>query len=639
MIRRSLSYFSGHLMAGLLTSLFLAVLMPSLGVAKEQLPAHIAKGVMLFELHKGNHFDAIIRSPESSNEQNTLDLAYSLSEFGLNDQAAQFYNQLQSSRTAETKVIANFQLGKAAYNRGEWAKALEWFNKPKSQLSKAVLSELHYYQANAYIKLEQYTKAAAILGKMKEGAWASYAYYNLGIAYSEIDSEPTRAIISLRVADALNTKKTAPLAELKDQTLLAAGYLSIQAEDYEKALIFLNQVRVDSDLASKALYMHGVANSSQERYRSAIQSWYRVKKYPLINPGVADAFLAIPFAYDKEGYSSKAISSYLEAISVFDKESRNIDKIIAAVSENGARSTFFGKSALDDLEWFLSDSIATNTPKVAYLKYIMADNQLHQLAKQSIELAFLYENLSLWEHNLSVYDEMLKQRISGYYQRIKKADTNNRAKRINTISNEANKLKISLATAENNQDVLSVAAGRTLRRLESVNELDTYLLKIKADISVREFKDLKQRIDRLNGLVMWEASEQYERNLRLTQETLRVLDKEVERYKAGLETFEGLISKGPVNLESFKQRVTNLKKNIITQKQELSVVRKQQDKALTEHVISVLQTKKLEFVTYHETAQQRLAHLYEYVAMVQYSNKQRAANRSQKKKTEKGGGK
>ena len=644
MIRHSLSYIPHHLMMRIFTFLFLTIFTSSFCIAKEPLPAHIAKGLMLFEIYKEDYFSAIIRSPnidnpEHPNEQLTLDLALSLSEFGLNDQASQLYNQLQSSGTAKSKSIAYFQLGKAAYSQGEWTQALAWFNKTKSQLSSSMLSELRYYQANTHIKLEQYTQAAAILGKMKEGSWASYAYYNLGIAYSGIDSEPTRSIISLRVADALNTNKTASQAELKDQILLAAGYLSIQAEDYEKALSFLNQVRVDSDLASKALYMHGVANSSQERYRSAIQSWYRVKKYPLINPGVVDAFLAIPYAYDKEGYSSKAISSYLEAISVFDKESRNIDKIIAAVLKNGARSAFFGESALDDLEWFLSDSIATNTPKVAYLKYIMSDSELHQLAKQSIELAFLDENLSLWEHNLSVYDEMLKQRISGYYWRVNKADTTGREKRINNISSELEKLKVSLATAEQSQDMLSVAAGHTLRRLESVNDLDRFLIKIKGDISAREFNDLKQRINRLNGLVMWGASEQYERNLRLTQETISVLSKEVARYKTGLEEFEDLISKGPVKLELFKQRVSNYKKKVITKKQALSLVRKQQDKAFTDHVITVLQAKKGEFVTHHETAQQRLAHLYEYVAMVQYSNKQRAANKLSKKIAPKGGSK
>ncbi len=644
MIRHSLYYCTRHLIVGIFTFLCFSILAPSICLAKDPLPSHIAKGLMLFELYKEDYFDAIIHSPDvhnasETNEQLTLDYAYALSEFGLNKQASEFFEQLQSKGSPETKSIAYFQLGKVSYNQGEWNKALAWFNKAKPKLNKSMLSELLYYQANSYIKLEKYTKAAAILGKMSDGAWSSYAYYNLGIAYSEIDSEPTRAIISLRVADALNTKKTAAQAELKDQTLLAAGYLSIQAEDYEKALSFLNQVRVDSDLASKALYMHGVANSSQERYRSAIQSWYRVKKYPLINSGVADAFLAIPFAYDKEGYSSKAISSYLEAISVFDKESRNIDKIMAAVLKNGARNAFFGKSALDDLEWFLSDSIATNTPKVAYLKYIMSDNELHQLAKQSIELAFLNDNLSLWEHNLSVYDEMLKQRISGYYQRIKKANTNSRAQRINNISNEASKLKVSLESAEQARNVFSVAAGHTLRRMDSVNELDRNLLKIKSLISAREYTDLKQRLARLNGLVMWEASEQYERNLRLTQETLGVLDKEVERYKEGLKTFEGLIAKGPVSLESFKQRVSSLKKKIIIKKQELGVVRQQQDKALTEHVLKVLNVKKLEFIAHHETAQQRLAHLYEYVAMVQYSNKQRVANKLLQKKSSEGGSK
>lgn len=589
------------------------------------LPERLATGMMLFELHQGNFFDAIIRSPKVSDEQVIFDLAHSESSFGLTEQAKIRYDKLSNIGKPKTKASSYFQLGVMAYHQSDWSSALQWFKKAEKNIDKKQLPELQYYKASVYIHLDQHNKAAQILGQMNPGSWAAYAYYNLAMSYASMDSEPTRSIISLRVAEALNPKDTAPLVELKDQTSLAAGYLAVQAEDYDKALSFLNQVRVDSDLAPKALYMHGVANASKEQYRAAIQSWYRVKKYPLIDPGVADAFLAIPYAYDKEGYSSKAISTYLEAISVFDKETRNIDKVIQAVAEKGANHVFFESSSLDDIEWFLSDSIATNTPKVAYFKLIMSDSRLHDLAKQSIELEMLYQNLSLWEYNLSIYDDMLRDRIRGYKQRIKTTNTVKRKKRINDIAAEAQRLSKALSEAGNNQNLLAVSAGRTLRRFESVDALSKRLTSLKTTLTPREYQDLNVRIARLQGLVKWEAKEQYERNVRLSEETLVSLEKEIARYEQGLKEFELLISKGPVKLESLKLRVSGFKATVKKRKSDVHRIRAEQNKILTEQVIKLLSEKKSEFVTYHETAQQRLAHLYEFVAMTQYTIKNKAS--------------
>lgn len=598
---------------------------PAKSTSNSPLPERLATGMMLFELHQGKYFDAMIKSPEASNEHVAFDLAHSETSFGLTEQAKQRYNTLRNIGNAKTKAASYFQLGVMAYNQSDWNAALEWFKKAEKSIDKKLLPELQYYKANAYIHLDKQATAAQILGQMTPGSWASYAYYNLAMSYAAMDSDPTRAIIALRVAAALNPKDTAPLIELKDQTSLAAGYLAVQAEEYDKALSFLNQVRVDSDLAPKALYMHGVANSSMEQYRAAIQSWYRVKKYPLIDPGVADAFLAIPYAYDKEGYSSKAISTYLEAISVFDKETRNIDKVIAAVSEKGANHVFFESSSLDDIEWFLSDSIATNTPKVAYFKLIMADSRLHYLAKQSIELEMLYQNLLLWEYNLSTYDDMLRDRVRGYKQRIKKTNTAQRKKRIAEISAKAKQLAKELDLAGEGQDLLAVSAGRTLRRFESVDALNTRLNALKPTMTPREYQDMSVRIARLQGLIKWEAKEQYERNVRLSQETLASLDKEIARYEQGLKDFDLLISKGPQKLEQMKKRVSGFKSTVQKYKSDVHRIRAEQNKVLTEQVIALLTEKKSDFVTYHETAQQRLAHLYEYVAMTQYSTKNKSA--------------
>lgn len=594
------------------------------------LPDRLSTGMMLFELHQGNYFDAIVRSPNLNDEQVIFDLARSESAFGLTEQAKIRYDRLSNIGSNKTKAASYFQLGVMAYHQSDWSTALQWFEKAEKNIDKKKLPELQYYKANVYIHLNKHNTAAHILGRMNPGSWSAYAYYNLAMSYATMDSEPTRSIIALRVAEALNPKDTATLVELKDQTSLSAGYLAVQAEDYDKALSFLNQVRVESDLAPKALYMHGVANANKEQYRAAIQSWYRVKKYPLIDPGVSDAFLAIPYAYDKEGYSSKAISTYLEAISVFDKETRNIDKIIQEVTNKGANHVFFESSSLDDIEWFLSDSIATNTPKVAYFKLIMSDSRLHYLARQSIELEMLYQNLSLWEYNLSTYDDMLRDRIRGYKQRIKTTNTAKRKKQIDYISAKAKILEQELSDAGTTQDLLAVSAGRTLRRFESVEALTKRLDVLETTLTSRQYQDLSVRLERLRGIVKWEAQEQYERNLRLSEDTLASLEKEIARYQQGLNDFELLISKGPQRLEDLKHRVSSFKRTVKKRKSDVHRIRAEQNKILTEQVIALLSEKKSEFVTHHETAQQRLAHLYEFVAMTQYSIKNKASKGGEK---------
>lgn len=593
---------------------------------RSRLPERLATGMMLYELYQDNYFDAIIKLKNVSDEQLMLHLAHSESKFGLTEKAKRHYDKLSHSGSKQTQASSFYQLGVMAYHQSEWSTALDWFKKAERNIRKSLLPELQYYKANVYIQQEKYNTAAKILGQMNPSSWASYAYYNLAMAYAAMDSEPTRSIISLRVADALNPKDTAPLAELKDQISLSAGYLAVQAEESEKALSFLNQVRVDSDLAAQALYMHGVANANIEQYRLAIQSWYRVKKYPLINAGVADAFLAIPYAYDKEGYSSKAISTYLEAISVFEKEIRNIDKVMTAVSKEGASHVFFETSSLDDIEWFLSDSIATNTPKVAYFKLIMSDSRLHHQAKQSIEFERLYQNLVLWEYNLAIYDEMLKDRVKGFRKRIKKANKENRKKKIDRIVAKSESLNAAFTDATNQQDLMAVSAGKTLRRFDSVGSLNKQLKSLKKTLPEKEYQALNERVERLQGLIKWEAKEQYDRNVRLTEETLSSLDKEIKRYQDGLADFEQMITKGPEKLASFKRKVSMYKQKVKQTKQKVSRFREQQNKTLTEQVISMLAEKKAEFVAHHETAQQRLAHFYEYVAMTQHAIKTKSTS-------------
>ena len=122
-------------------------------------------------------------------------------------------------------------------------------------------------------------QAGKILAGMAEGYWSAVGYLNLSSDYARNDLNPSRALVSLRVALAMADKDpdTQRKAALRSRILLRAGYLAYTSSDYEKAIGFLEKIPLDSHRTPQALYFHGLALAEQGNHRAAMQSWHRAK--------------------------------------------------------------------------------------------------------------------------------------------------------------------------------------------------------------------------------------------------------------------------------------------------------------------------------------------------------------------------
>lgn len=260
-------------------------------------------------------------------------------------------------------------------------------------------------------------QAGKILAGMAEGYWSAVGYLNLSSDYARNDLNPSRALVSLRVALAMADKDpdTQRKAALRSRILLRAGYLAYTSSDYEKAIGFLEKIPLDSHRTPQALYFHGLALAEQGNHRAAMQSWHRAKKYPLAYPGVADAWIGMGRGYDLSGYLGQAGEAYLAANAAYESERVTLDKLATRIEEQGAykalvldaRSSFFSSeeagSSRQKVEWFLADSRTLTQPRMAYLLGFMEQPAAQQAVSRVEGLALMADQLERNVQDLGVY--------------------------------------------------------------------------------------------------------------------------------------------------------------------------------------------------------------------------------------------
>lgn len=292
-----------------------------------------------------------------------------------------------TARDKPIKEQARFYQGKLAYYQQDWREALRQFNEVGTLLAQPLKEELAYYRANSFLAAGSAVDAAkALSGVGQKSLWGAHGYYNLGMHYLTREKSSAKALVALRVGVTM-TDDSVEGRHLADRINVAAGQIALQGREYEKALSFLQEVRAGGVAAPLAILQYGQAQAGLGRQRTAIQTWYRAKKFALVLPGVADTFQTIAYAYDQEKLRATAIDAYLEAVSVYERELRQLEEIKSEIGKDGVLA-LLQKVRTDDsqVEWFLATDLATNTPRVAFVYYLMENDAFFERARTTLEL-------------------------------------------------------------------------------------------------------------------------------------------------------------------------------------------------------------------------------------------------------------
>lgn len=405
------------------------------------MPDELYRGMVQYEIESGNSLRALSLMDEKFKRREPVSYASALQGLNIHILTTELLDaiDLKDKSLSESDY---FNIGKAQYREDRCIHALKAFKNLKNKLGLEQKQEWAYYRANCFIKLGSNARAAQVLSSdLLSGTWIAYAYYNLAIAYAEASTNKRKAIAVLLIAESLNEGKTAEERELNDKIHLAAGRLYLEEGQVNKAIESFNKVQLDSPSSAAALYLRGVSHLEANDFRAATQSWTAVKSYSLLQQGVAESFLAIPFAYERSGYVMQAMESYAAASSVFSEELETIDKVEALIKKHGANKVFFQREVLKGLEWFLSKDVATNTLRASYYSYLMAEPEIFRQVELYMELKTLKESMGYWQDQLAVLGSALNKKSKDFNKTKKSLNFNKVQARLRDLEKREQQLK------------------------------------------------------------------------------------------------------------------------------------------------------------------------------------------------------
>ncbi len=570
------------------------------------------------ELRKEKKDSAQVERINHSAQLLALDTSLHL---GMRQYAKQIFSDLEDL-TSNKRAAAKLALRsvRKTYSAGDWQQATQQLTpllKTKN-MGKDDRDEALYYLANSLLQLKQVNSAAKVLSGITPGSiWAAYGYYNLGIYYAQNDAETSRALVSLRVASAM-TGDLREDQELYDRIQLAAGNIALQDQSYDKAMSFLANVRASGTSAGPAIYGYGRAYAGLGQNRAAIQTWYRAKKYALVVPGVADTYQAIAESYVQENLQASAIDAYLEAIAVYEKELRQIDQVSQRLHRHGVLQLLADvRRQHSDVAWFLATDLITNTPLSAFANFFMAEPEFFQQAKELLMMEEQARQVNRTREKLDVFASMLRKKANLFSGSGKQVSQLVREKDINSLVAERNALAKAFVEAEKSRDyqrLLEADYAKAQQHLESTKKAFQDLNNKLTQAERAAFKD---RIARLEGLILWRAMDDYKKNHQELAATLNAMDSHLQELKNNFVRLQTQLQKGKgyfqeklVMINQLQAKYADLETAVTTYIEEL------QGK-LTRKAIDRLVVYRGKINHYHVRSQLALVNLYDDIAIAE----------------------
>ncbi|MAA63506.1 MAG: hypothetical protein CL581_01815 [Alteromonadaceae bacterium] len=575
------------------------------GVLAGDKPESIRVGLAQYALVVGKPTDALHWVYGLQSDDAGLVRGQAYADLGL---PARSETELESRIKGDTPANASARLTLAKEKRqlGKQDEALALLKQLHRSQQGAVGQEASFLLAENAIASGAFDLAGKVLGASAGGYWTALGYLNLATAYARQDKDTARSLIALRVARSmLDDNPDAGLTELIQRIQITAGYLALRSDDPEKAISFLNKVALKGYRTPQALYLHGLAEAQKENYRAAMQSWHRARKFPLGFPGAAEAWLGMGRGYDESGYLGLAGEAYLAAIAAFQGEVVTLDTLMKQIRQEGGYHSMVLSARSEDVEWFLADSKTLTQPRLAYLMHFMEGASAQKAVRRVASLDAMEHELQSRSADLVVFRRMLENRLRTVSSASGAGDLERLGQKIEVLADREAALRTRLNAAESG-DGAAIASGETAKKLAQVRAL-----KAKGNLTAEE----SARVERLEGVLKWQAQEQYDLARREHEKNLDVIARSLAGARSGYDKFESERRSAPDRFRSLLGRVESAQKDVDRKLERLATVKQRSEEVLDAALLEFLQEQSRVMSAHLDRSEQQIAHLYEYLAV------------------------
>lgn len=584
----------------------------------------------LFHAYQGDFFAALERldaelAQHYAVDERPLDSLYPYvedAEFSVGDFELEYRMHLRAGRAiravlegdVEEKVRndAAYRLARLYFEKGDARTALAVLDSMRGEIPKRIADEVEFLRANVLLALERPADAAAVLQRIQDSdALAGFSAYNLGIALLE-SGRPLEAVRELERAGRIATDDRDARA-IRDKANLVLGTLLFEAEQVDRARSTLERVRLEGPFSNEALLRAGWAEVDIEEFERAIVPWSVLAKRDTTDPAVQEAKLALPYAYGRLAVHGRAAILYQEAVETFGAELRKLDASIESIEQGRFLAALEREEIKQDRDWVIRLRSLPDAPETFYLVSLMASHDFQTALQNYLDLTDLRRTLERSATSLDAFDDLIARRAAYYEPRLPELDRDFRRldarMRLRLTQRDHLAKRLERILRDPSPELLATAAEHADR---------AHLAHLRSALAPRADEpgvaSLLERIERLQGLLVWRLETEYHERLTDVNDRLQALAADVAALEARHAQYVRVRQAATHSYVGYDDRIADLRARSERALAAVDDLKRRQGERLEQVATAVLQARRERLAAYQNQARFAFADSYDRAA-------------------------
>jgi len=596
-------------------------------------------GETLYHAFQGDWFQAVARLDAELGQYRRLDEPgldtlhshINQAEFGVGDFELGYRMHLRAGRAMTSVIEGNveepvrneaiYRLARLYLQKDQPENALHALERIRGGVPAAIRDDLEFLRGQILLANGRFPEAArAFKSLQKAKSLEGFAGYNLGIALMK-EGKAQDGRESLNRTGQIESETPATLA-IKDKANLVLGYKLLDENAGENARLVLERVRLSGPFSNRALLGAGWADASQGLFDRALVPWSILAEREVTDPAVQEALLAVPYAYGKLNVHGRAAVLYGKALESFGQEVDRLGASIKSVGEGKFLQALAREELKQDSDWVVKLRSLPETPETYYLLQLMASHDFQESLKNYLDLNELQKKLGVWERDLDAFEDIIRERRAYYEPLIPEIDRGFRQldshMRLRLEQRERIQKRLNAMLTAPRPDHLATGSERIAT--EEIGRLEQAL----AASGGTSNEEIKERISRLRGMLVWNISTEYDQRLTDTFKNLRDLNEVVDRLKKQYNAFVRTRQAATQSYEGYDDLIRRERNQIASAREKVKVLMARQGTMLETMAVNELTRRRERLEQFQITARFAIADSYD---------------RATKAQTEKSGGK
>ncbi|MCU7919215.1 MAG: hypothetical protein KZQ95_12785 [Candidatus Thiodiazotropha sp. (ex Epidulcina cf. delphinae)] len=432
------------LASGLLLTLSLALPISATAEIRAGEPQQLRDlhyGEALFQLYQQNYFQAIVRLlsarkqglMQAYEDEPELLLGGLYLAYGMPDRAETLFNRvLKQTATREVQNRAWLQLGKSRHRRGDMQAAKSALGRVGEDLALEASDEKHHLTGLIDLIQNDETQAISDLGKISgESEWSLYGRFNQAIAHLRSNQQAEGLTLLQEIGSAAAENDNQETKAIRDRANLIRGFLLLETQQAEPAMLSLRRVRLDSPASNQALLGLGWALLQLAEREQALVPWQLLAERNASDPAVLEAKLAIPYVFSLLEANHQSLEAYRNAIETYENGIRQLERMSREIEQGDFPDRLIGEE----------DPTAAASELRSLLPFLLTGNTFQERLQDYRDLLSLRRNLQQWQEKTASYRTMLANQLAAYQRKLPSVEAYLQGDSLKQLTGERDRLQ------------------------------------------------------------------------------------------------------------------------------------------------------------------------------------------------------